>query len=79
MIARLIAKLLADNPSIKAAMKAGRKTTLSARYYDAKLDRWTDLGPVSSTESSWASFLSQIPAVVLRFKVNGREVERSTF
>ena len=77
MIARLISRLLSESPSIRAAMKAGRKTSISARRLNGATGEWEDLGVVSSSEESWRSLLSGIPQVVVRYRVNGREIERA--
>ena len=83
LFAHALAKLLADSPSIKAAMKAGRKTTISVRVYRAAEDRWYDLGPISTVTDRWAEWLEQIastaPKLVLRFRWRGREHERPTY
>ena len=77
----VLLKLLADSPSMTAAMKAGKDVTISARVWRAKTGRWEDLGVVARSRTSWADAIkaSWPGRVVLRFKVNGREVERSTW
>lgn len=80
LLAQALAKLLADSPSIRAAMKAGKKTEISVRVYRAAEDRWYDLGPVLSVTDRWAEWLDQIARrgsrFVLRFRYNGRDYER---
>lgn len=78
-----LAKLLADTPSIKAAMKAGKRTVISVRVYRAAEDRWYDLGPVSNIHGRWAEWLDGIasgfPKLVLRFRHKGRDYERPNY
>ena len=80
MIASLFAKLLADSPGLQAAMKAGKKTTISARVWRAKEQRWEDLGVISRNEESWGAFFKRcvrIPKDIrVRFTVDGKEYER---
>lgn len=80
MIAFLFAKLLADSPGIAAAMKAGKKTTISARVWRHKEQRWIDLGVISRNEESWGAFFKRAVRwpknVTVRFTVDGKEYER---
>ena len=81
LLVRALAKLLADSPSIKAAMKAGRKTQISVRVYKADQDRWYDLGPVSTASGRWDALLGNLAKakVVFRFRWKGRDYERPTY
>lgn len=80
MIASLFAKLLADSPGIAAAMKAGKKTTISAKVYRAAEGKWYDLGVVSRNEESWGAFFKRAVKwprnVTVRFTVDGKEYEK---
>ena len=80
MIASLFAKLLADSPGMQAALKAGKKTTISARVWRAKEQKWVDLGVISRNEESWGAFfkrLGRIPKDIrVRFTVDGKEFEK---
>ena len=79
-LAQFVANLLADNPSLKAAMKAGQETTISARVWRAKEQRWVDLGVVSKKETSIQALLRYCgitPKITVRFRVNGKDYERS--
>lgn len=80
MIAALLARLLAESPSIRAAMKAGRRTAISCRVYRADQDRWYDLGTVGQTNRIW-DVLGRLAhaKIVLRFRYKGKEIERSTY
>lgn len=79
--AALLGRLLGDSPSLTAAMRAGRKITISARVWRAKTGRWEDLGVVASSRTSWREAIkaSWPGRVILRFKVDGRDVERSSW
>ena len=74
-------KLLADSPSITAAMKAGKQTQISVRVYKAAEGRWYDLGPVSTASGRWDAVLGGLAKakVVLRFRWRGRDYERPTY
>lgn len=76
-IAELIASLLRQSPSITAAMKAGKKTRISARLIRAD-GTVLDLGPVSSNESSFRGLLKRMLVscheIRVRYRVNGREI-----
>jgi hypothetical protein len=80
VIGDLFARLLADSPGIAAAMKAGKKTTISARVYRAKEGKWYDLGVVSRNEESWGAFFKRTMRwpknVTVRFTVDGKEYDR---
>lgn len=79
-VAALLGHLLASTPGLQAAMKAGRKTSISLRVYRAAEDRWEDYGVVSSSEGSWKAVFGRLvalPQVVIRFRLKGKEYERS--
>lgn len=71
----LIARLFAECPSIKAAMRAGKKTIISARIYRVDRDEWEDLGKVASNEESWGTFLRRAKMTIL-YRINGRETDK---
>ena len=81
MIAALVARLLAESPSIRAAMKAGRRTAISCRVYRADRDEWQDLGTLGQDHGTWANLLAGLARakVVVRFRYKGKEIERSTY
>jgi len=81
MWARALMALLANTPSFQAAMKAGKRTTISARVWRAKTGRWEDLGTIGHNEFSWSATLRRFwpGKTVIRFCVDGKEVERSNF
>lgn len=81
MIASLLARLLAESPSIRAAMKAGRRTAISCRVYRAAQNEWQELGTVGSNEGVWADMLARLAhaKIVVRFRYKGKEIERSTY
>lgn len=81
ILTQALARLLAESPSIRAAMKAGRKTRISCRVYRANLDRWDDIGTVGQREGKWGEWLIRFARakVVIRFRYKGKEIERSTY
>lgn len=62
LISRALARVLAETPSIAAAARAGRRTSISVRVWRAERDengnptghgRWVDYGPVASLSGTW--------------------------
>ena len=77
----IIARLLADCPSVQAAAKAGVRTTISARVIRAD-GTVVDYGTVSRTITTWERLMRGIlpGAVIIRYvDRNGREIERATY
>ena len=77
----ILARLLADCPSVQAAAKAGVRTTISAKVIRAD-GSVVDYGVVSRTTTSWERLLRGfLPgSVIIRYvDRNGREIERATY
>lgn len=83
LLLRALAHILAETPSIQAAMKAGRRTQISVRVYRAKEDRWVDLGPISRAGGTFTQLFEQTllagAKTVLRFRWKGKEIERPNY
>mgnify|MGYP001619034001 CR=1 FL=1 len=76
-----LASLLADSPSMRAAMKAGQETRISAKIIRAN-GTVEDLGVVSRVKKPVKDLLRAIlkpGKVVVRFVYRGKEIERSTY
>jgi hypothetical protein len=80
LVAAALARLIEESPSVKAAMKAGKKTNMSVRIYREKTGRWDDYGIVSSLGSEgWGSWLKgKLGLTKLIYKVEGNTVDETT-
>jgi hypothetical protein len=79
LAARTLAALIEESPSVKAAMKAGKKTTIRMRIYREKTGKWDDYGPISKSASeSWASWLrGKLGTTKVKYRVKGMTVDET--
>ena len=80
LLAEALAKLIQESPSVRAAMKAGRKTSISMRVYREKTGRWDDYGPVATMQSEgWASWLrGKLGMSKIVYRVKGITIDETT-
>jgi hypothetical protein len=79
-IPAIVAELLAQTPSVQAAMKAGRKTSIHTRIIRA--NGRIEEGPSSTIERSWAEWFRwmQGKRIIFRFVTReGKEIERVNY
>ena len=78
LLAHALAKLIEESPSVKAAMKAGKKTSLRVRVHREKTGQWEDYGVVvQNGAEGWGSWLKgKLGVMRMIYRVNGQEVDR---
>lgn len=71
----LLARLIRESPSMQAAMRAGKRTEISARIKRAGSNRWDDLGPLHTRHEWWQSTLAGLSreSVKIVYKLAGKE------
>lgn len=71
----LLAQLIRESPSMQAAMKAGKRTEMSARIKRAGSSHWDDLGPLYTHHDWWRSTLAGLSRESVRiiYKIAGKE------
>lgn len=79
-LAFLLAQLLSDSPSFRAAMRAGQQTTITAKIIRAD-GTVEDLGVVSRVKRPIKDLLRRIlpGRIIVKFMYGGKEIERSTY
>ena len=78
LLACAIAQLIEESPSVKAAMKAGKQTSLRIRVHREATGRWEDYGVVvQNGAEGWGSWLKgKLGVMQLIYRVNGEAVDK---
>jgi hypothetical protein len=77
LIAQALAKLIEESPSMKAAMKAGKKTGIRIRIQREGTTHWDDYGVVSQNGSEgWGAWLKgKLGITKLIYTIGGHKVD----
>lgn len=71
----LLARLIRESPSMQAAMKAGKRTQISARVKRAGASHWDDLGTLHTRQEWWRGTFLALPlgAIHIIYKIAGKD------
>lgn len=90
LLARALAQVLAETPSLQAAAKVGKAITINAVVTRAD-GRVEDLGQVAGNFGTFESIIRavfghvgrvkpwQVPKIVIRFVYKGQEIEKANY